>query len=118
MDDVPPLQGGGTKSYDTLIDLPERAPGALVADKAYDSDAIRDDLKQRGIRAASRRNRTAPRRSATASGFTVGATASSGCSAISRPTALSPHDMTNSPIVSLECYISQLDQICPRGLLA
>jgi len=31
--------------------LPERAPGALVADKAYDSDTIRDDLKQRGIRA-------------------------------------------------------------------
>lgn len=31
--------------------MPERAPGALVADKAYDSDAIRDDLKQRGIRA-------------------------------------------------------------------
>jgi transposase len=31
--------------------LPERAPDALVADKAYDSDAIRDDLKQRGIRA-------------------------------------------------------------------
>jgi transposase len=45
----PPLQGGGTKSYDTLIDLPERAPGALVADKAYDSDAIRDDLKQRAV---------------------------------------------------------------------
>jgi transposase len=31
--------------------LPERAPDALVADRAYDSDAIRDDLKQRGIRA-------------------------------------------------------------------
>jgi hypothetical protein len=29
----------------------ERAPDAFVADKAYDSDAIRDDLKQRGIRA-------------------------------------------------------------------
>jgi len=39
------------KSYDTLIELPERAPGALVADKAYDSDAIRNDLKQRDIRA-------------------------------------------------------------------
>ena len=39
------------KSYDTLIDLPERTPDALVADKAYDSDAIRNDLKQRGIRA-------------------------------------------------------------------
>src|SRR5262245_55327251 len=48
------------KSYDTLIDLPERAPGALVADKAYDSDAIRDDLTQRGIRAVipPRSNRT------------------------------------------------------------
>ena len=33
------------------IALPERAPGALVADKAYDSGAIRNDLKQRGIRA-------------------------------------------------------------------
>jgi transposase len=31
--------------------LPERAPDALVADRAYDSDAICDDLKQRGIRA-------------------------------------------------------------------
>jgi transposase len=39
------------KSYDTLIDLPERAPDALLADKAYDSDAIRDDLKKRGIKA-------------------------------------------------------------------
>jgi transposase len=40
--------------------LPERAPGALVADKAYDSDAIRDDLKQRGIRAVTppKSNRT------------------------------------------------------------
>src|SRR5262249_22438242 len=56
---------------------------------------------------SSRRNRTAPRRSATTSGFIVGATASSGCSAISRSTAPSPHDMTNSPIASSECYISQ-----------
>ena len=40
--------------------MPERAPGALVADKAYDSDAIRDDLTQRGIRAVipPRSNRT------------------------------------------------------------
>src|SRR5499427_7118433 len=56
---------------------------------------------------SSRRNRTAPRRSATTSGFIVSATASSGCSAISRSTAPSPHDMTNSPIASSECYISQ-----------
>jgi hypothetical protein len=39
-----------------MIELPERAPDALAADKAYDSDAIRDDLKQRGICASSRRN--------------------------------------------------------------
>src|SRR5262249_5990787 len=56
---------------------------------------------------SSRRNQTAPRRSATTSGFIVSATASSGCSVISRSTAPSPHDMTNSPIASLECYISQ-----------
>jgi transposase len=30
--------------------LPEQAPGALLADKAYDTDAIRDDLKKRGIK--------------------------------------------------------------------
>ncbi len=33
-----------------LIDLPEQAPDALLADKAYDSDAIRADLKNRGIK--------------------------------------------------------------------
>jgi transposase len=49
--DLTPGEAADCKSYDTLIELPERAPGALVADKAYDSDAIRDDLKQRGIRA-------------------------------------------------------------------
>ena len=49
--DLTPGEAADCKSYDTLIELPERAPGALVADKAYDSDAIRDDLKQCGIRA-------------------------------------------------------------------
>jgi hypothetical protein len=55
---------------------------------------------------SSRQDRTA-RRSATTSGFTVSATASSGRSATSRSTAPSPHDMINSPIASLECYISE-----------
>jgi transposase len=32
------------KAYDALIDLPERAPDALLADKGYDADAIRADL--------------------------------------------------------------------------
>jgi transposase len=49
--DLTPGEAADCKSYDTLIALPERSPVALVADKAYDSDAIRDDLKQRGIRA-------------------------------------------------------------------
>jgi transposase len=58
--DLTPGEAADCKSYDTLIELPERAPGALVADRAYDSDAIRDDLKQRGIRAVipPRSNRT------------------------------------------------------------
>jgi len=31
--------------------LPEQTPNALLADKAYDTDAIRADLKKRGIKA-------------------------------------------------------------------
>jgi transposase len=37
------------KAYDALIDLPERAPNALLADKGYDADAIRADLAERKI---------------------------------------------------------------------
>jgi transposase len=37
-------------SYDMLIDLPEQAADALLADKAYHTDAIREDLKERGIK--------------------------------------------------------------------
>jgi len=33
-----------------LIDLPEQKPAALLADRAYDTDAIRADLKERGIK--------------------------------------------------------------------
>ena len=39
------------KAYDALIGLPERAPGALLADKGYDADAIRADLSKRKIEA-------------------------------------------------------------------
>jgi transposase len=38
------------QSYDTLIELTESRPEALLADKGYDSDAIRTDLAARGIR--------------------------------------------------------------------
>ena len=44
-----PGEAADCKSYDTLINLPEQAPDALLADKAYDTDAIRADLKERGI---------------------------------------------------------------------
>ncbi|MGH8527870.1 MAG: IS5 family transposase [Gammaproteobacteria bacterium] len=49
--ELTPGEAADCKSYDTLIDLPEQTPDALLADKAYDSDAIRDDLKKRGIKA-------------------------------------------------------------------
>lgn len=41
--------------------MPEQTPDALLADKAYDTDAIRDDLKKRGIKAVipPKSNRTA-----------------------------------------------------------
>jgi transposase len=44
-----PGEAADCKAYDQLIDLPEQAPDALIADKAYDADAIREDLKKRGI---------------------------------------------------------------------
>lgn len=34
-----------------MIDLPDRKPNALIADKAYDTDAIRADLDERDIKA-------------------------------------------------------------------
>ena len=45
-----PGEAADCKVYDTLIDLPEQTPDALLADKAYDTDAIRADLKERGIK--------------------------------------------------------------------
>ena len=56
-----PGEAADCKAYDDLIDLPEQQPKALLADKAYDSDAIRDDLKRRGIKAVipPKSNRTA-----------------------------------------------------------
>jgi transposase len=83
--------------YDTLIDLPEQAPDALLADKAYDTDAIRYDLKQRGIKPV------IPPKSKRAA----------------TTTAQSPRDMISSPRASSACYLwlsSLLDQICPRRL--
>ena len=47
------------KAYDALIDLPERAPNALLADKGYDADAIRADLAERKIEAVIPADRTA-----------------------------------------------------------
>jgi hypothetical protein len=37
------------KAYDALISLPERSPGALLAEKGYDADTIRADLAERKI---------------------------------------------------------------------
>jgi transposase len=45
-----PGEAADCRAYDTLINLPEQAPDALLADKAYDTDAIRADLKARGIK--------------------------------------------------------------------
>jgi len=46
-----PGEAADCKAYESLIDLPERSPKALLADKAYDTDAIRADLKARHIKA-------------------------------------------------------------------
>lgn len=55
-------QAADCKAYDTLIALPEAEPAALLGDKGYDSDTIRDDLRGRGIDAVipGRSNRKTP----------------------------------------------------------
>lgn len=55
-------QAADCKAYDTLIALPEIEPAALLGDKGYDADAIRDDLRGRGIEAVipGRSNRKKP----------------------------------------------------------
>jgi len=45
-----PGEAADCKAYEPLIDLPEQPPDALIADKAYDADAIRADLRRHGIR--------------------------------------------------------------------
>jgi transposase len=94
------------KAYDALIDLPERAPDALLADKGYDADAIRADLVKRNIEAvipgrSNRRVKIAHDRRSTSS-----ATASNACSGTSRSTAPSPPDTTNWPTASSAWSIS------------
>jgi transposase len=45
------LTGGEThdvKAYDDLMEERDSDPGALLADKGYDSDTIRQDLRDRG----------------------------------------------------------------------
>ncbi len=81
-------------------------PDALLADKAYESDAIRADLKARGIKAVipPKSNRTVTIRYNKSS--IENETGSSACSAISRSTAPSPRDTTNSPTASSACYAS------------
>jgi len=39
-------------AYDALIELPERAPDALLADKGYDANAIRTNFAERKMKAA------------------------------------------------------------------
>ena len=67
-----PGEAADCKAYDTLIDLPEQAPDALLADKAYDTDAA---TCTRGLRA--RIIRVAGCAKPTGSAGHAGATASS-----------------------------------------
>jgi IS5 family transposase len=43
-----PGEAHDVKAYDDLMKQRDSDPGALLADKVYDSDAIRRDLRDRG----------------------------------------------------------------------
>jgi len=45
-----PGEAADCRVYEPLICLPEHTPDALIADRTYDANVIRDDLKKRGIR--------------------------------------------------------------------
>ena len=45
-----PGEAADCKAYERLIDQPDQPPDALLGDKAYDTDDIRKDLKERGIK--------------------------------------------------------------------
>jgi transposase len=55
-----PGQAHDVTAYDDLMDQRDSDPGALLADKGYDSDAIRQDLRDRGAspEIPTKRNRT------------------------------------------------------------
>ena len=57
---ITPGEAADCKAFDELIDLPDTSPGALLADRAYDSDLIRSGLADRDIEAVipSKTNRT------------------------------------------------------------
>jgi transposase len=46
--DVTPGEAHDVTAYDGLMEQRDSDPGALLADKGYDSDAIRQDLRDRG----------------------------------------------------------------------
>jgi len=46
--ELTPGQAHDVTAYDDLMEQRDSDPGALLADKGYDSDAIRQDLRDRG----------------------------------------------------------------------
>ncbi|HCW62282.1 MAG TPA: hypothetical protein DHB48_15005 [Sphingobium sp.] len=107
------------KAHDALIDLPERAPDALLADKGYDAEAIRARLAERDIEAVIPVGQTAAGKSNMVGRSESSAIASSACSVSSRSTAPRRPNRINWPTASLEWSKSQppdTGSICPRRL--
>jgi transposase len=44
-----PGEASDVKGYEPVMDEPGPAPKVVIADKGYDSDAIRGDLEKRGV---------------------------------------------------------------------
>jgi len=88
-------------AYDDLMEQRDSDPGAMLADKGYDSDAIRQDLRDRGTapEIPTKRNRTVCSTWSTSHSMLC-ARASSASSAISRSSGVLPPDMTRPQAVS------------------
>jgi transposase len=74
----------------------QRTPRQLLADKAYDSDKVRDDLARRGTRAVIPNKDDRKYCTRSTKGATGSATPSNACSVVSRISGALPPDTTSS----------------------
>jgi hypothetical protein len=114
------LSGGEASDYNgygPVMDEPGPEPKVLIADKGYDSDAIREDLVKRGAESVIRRARTARSSRPSMATSTRSETSSNAASQSSSTAAGWQRDTTRPPPAMLVSCSSH-PQGCGSGILS